>query len=321
MVKFYRSPVRKEILKSLSKTSNINGSFHALIHYGLIISCWFLIFYCLETSREVLAIPLLMILGPTISFLGWSGMGHELLHRTFFKNLRMNRWLLIINSVLTWNNWAYHEISHKVHHRNTLIEDIDFEFDPQQEPLAGNKLISALFFDFTMFFRAIRNTVMNASGQIPGQFAIRHFPHGSDSSKKVVHAARIILITHSLCFMYSLISTSIFPFLCVSLAPFIFSFPTRVLALAQHIGLKQNEIDFRLNSRTLKLPKILSFLYCNMNYHIEHHMYPSVTSHNLPQLHEEIKGDLPEPLTFKEAIQMCVSFPSFNLFSSKLKRS
>jgi fatty acid desaturase len=29
-----------------------------------------------------------------------------------------------------------------------------------------------------------------------------------------------------------------------------------------------------------------------MNYHVEHHMFPMVPYHRLPELHEQIKGDL-----------------------------
>jgi fatty acid desaturase len=37
------------------------------------------------------------------------------------------------------------------------------------------------------------------------------------------------------------------------------------------------------------------FIYSNMNYHIEHHMYPMIPYHQLPALHEELKRDLPQP--------------------------
>jgi fatty acid desaturase len=37
------------------------------------------------------------------------------------------------------------------------------------------------------------------------------------------------------------------------------------------------------------------WLYWNMNYHVEHHMYPMVPYYNLPRLHELIKHDLPPP--------------------------
>jgi len=38
------------------------------------------------------------------------------------------------------------------------------------------------------------------------------------------------------------------------------------------------------------------FVYWNMNYHVEHHMFPMVPFHALPALHAEIKDDLPAPL-------------------------
>lgn len=40
---------------------------------------------------------------------------------------------------------------------------------------------------------------------------------------------------------------------------------------------------------------MLRFLYWNMNYHIEHHMFPMVPYHSLPDLHEELKPYCPPP--------------------------
>jgi fatty acid desaturase len=40
---------------------------------------------------------------------------------------------------------------------------------------------------------------------------------------------------------------------------------------------------------------ISRFIYWNMNYHVEHHMFPMVPYHALPRLHELIKHDLPAP--------------------------
>jgi fatty acid desaturase len=40
---------------------------------------------------------------------------------------------------------------------------------------------------------------------------------------------------------------------------------------------------------------ISRFIYWNMNYHIEHHMFPMVPYHALPRLHALIKDDLPAP--------------------------
>ena len=65
--------------------------------------------------------------------------------------------------------------------------------------------------------------------------------------------------------------------------------------LLQHIGLADNVIDHRLNTRTVYMNPISRFIYWNMNYHVEHHMFPMVPYHALPRLHELIKHDLPEP--------------------------
>jgi fatty acid desaturase len=65
--------------------------------------------------------------------------------------------------------------------------------------------------------------------------------------------------------------------------------------LTQHIGLAEDVLDHRLNSRTAYINPFSQFVYWNMNYHIEHHMFPMVPYHRLPELHKEIQRDCPPP--------------------------
>jgi fatty acid desaturase len=65
--------------------------------------------------------------------------------------------------------------------------------------------------------------------------------------------------------------------------------------LTQHSGLAEDVTDHRLNSRTVYMNPFSRFVYLNMNYHVEHHMFPMVPFHALPALHAEIKDDLPVP--------------------------
>jgi len=67
----------------------------------------------------------------------------------------------------------------------------------------------------------------------------------------------------------------------------------QLFALTQHAGLAEDVRDHRLNTRTIKLNPFFRFLYFNMNYHIEHHMFPTVPFHALPRLSERIQKDLP----------------------------
>ena len=59
----------------------------------------------------------------------------------------------------------------------------------------------------------------------------------------------------------------------------------------QHAGMGENVLDHRLNTRTVKMCRVNRFLYWNMNYHVEHHMFPMVPFYRLPELHEEVKHD------------------------------
>lgn len=68
-----------------------------------------------------------------------------------------------------------------------------------------------------------------------------------------------------------------------------------LVGFLQHGGLAEDVLDHRLNSRTVLMNPVSRWLYWNMNYHVEHHMFPMVPYHALPKLHAMIKHDLPVP--------------------------
>ena len=68
-----------------------------------------------------------------------------------------------------------------------------------------------------------------------------------------------------------------------------------ITGLTQHAGLAENVLDHRLNCRTVYMNPVIRFLYWNMNYHVEHHMFPMVPYYTLPALHAEMKADTPTP--------------------------
>ncbi len=70
-------------------------------------------------------------------------------------------------------------------------------------------------------------------------------------------------------------------------------FVAQVFNITQHAGLRENIRDHRQNTRTFITNPMGQFLYMNMNYHIEHHMFPMVPFHQLPRLHEMIKDQCP----------------------------
>jgi fatty acid desaturase len=68
------------------------------------------------------------------------------------------------------------------------------------------------------------------------------------------------------------------------------------------MGLQDEVPDFRLCCRTIILNPFLRFVYWQMSFHTEHHMYAAVPCYNLGKLHEIIKHDLPHcPVGLVEA--------------------
>ncbi|NJM91696.1 MAG: hypothetical protein HC861_02690, partial [Rhodospirillaceae bacterium] len=88
---------------------------------------------------------------------------------------------------------------------------------------------------------------------------------------------------------------SILPLMFIGLPSFYGAWMHLFFGLTQHVGLAEDVLDHRLNCRTVYMNPIVRFLYLNMNYHVEHHMFPMVPYHRLPELHEEMKADTPKP--------------------------
>lgn len=294
-IRWYRSPVEKPLLEGLRQKSNIQGMAHVLAHLALLAGSGSLSYVLLESNHWVLGLLCLLVHGMFYSFLGWAGAGHELNHHTVFASRSLNQFFLRLFSFLTWNNYIFFRASHGRHHRLTVYSDLDFEVRlPQQ--LDYKSWLFSLTFDFPALGRALKITWDNSRGIIRGKWGNDLFPISDGAARrKLFRWARCMLIGHSLLALIFILSGTWKLLLIVTFAPFICTWLNKILAQAQHFGMQANVPDFRQNSRTILLNPFLAFLYWQMNYHIEHHMYPAVPFFNLKKLRRVIDHDLPAP--------------------------
>jgi len=64
-----------------------------------------------------------------------------------------------------------------------------------------------------------------------------------------------------------------------------------IRGMSQHTFL-EHQSDTILGTRSILTNPVTAFFMCNENYHLEHHLYPSIPWYNLPRLHELLRKEL-----------------------------
>jgi fatty acid desaturase len=192
----------------------------------------------------------------------------------------------VMRNPVTWR-W-----SHARHHTDTYIVGRDAEIVWMRPP---KTLMAALaLFDVIGVFRSLRALARNAAGNLsPDE---RNFIPTSEWPKAVA-AARIHMAIYAVTIVAAVATRSWLPLMLIGLPRIYGSWHMVMCGHLQHAGLADNVLDHRLNSRTVYMNPVSRYIYWNMNYHIEHHMFPMVPYHALPRLHALIKNDLPPPNT------------------------
>jgi fatty acid desaturase len=85
------------------------------------------------------------------------------------------------------------------------------------------------------------------------------------------------------------------PVIMIILPPFYGNTILMICGMTQHAGLADNVKDHRKSTRTVIMNPFISFLYSNMEYHIEHHIFPKIPCHNLKKFHKVVKDQMPKP--------------------------
>lgn len=215
---------------------------------------------------------------------------HECGHGTAFRTAWMNNVVYQIASFMIMRNAATWRWSHARHHTDTYIVGRDPEIAIMRPP-AFARLILNFFgiIDAARFFpRLVQNAI---SGPTADE---RTFVPESDWGK-VTFIARVHAAIYAAAIVASLWMQSILPLMLIGLPRLYGAWHHVMTGLLQHGGLADNVTDHRLNSRTVYMNPISRFIYWNMNYHVEHHMFPMVPYHALPRLHAAIRHDLPAP--------------------------
>ncbi|SEJ85218.1 fatty acid desaturase [Paraburkholderia diazotrophica] len=285
---WHRVHIDRKVLKELSTRSDARGLLQVGSFLGFVAASGVLAWFSRGTAWLV---PAFLLYGTVFAFS--EAAAHELGHGTAFKTRWLNEAAYWIICFMSWREPVHSRWLHAKHHTFTHLTAAPYK-DPElafKRPLSYLKL----FTDFVRISHGI---------QFLGAICLHSFGVITRGAEEVVPPAeyrkmcansRILLACYVAVFVWAILAKSWLPIMFLFLPRAYGTWLHELCALTQHTGLKENVLDHRVSSRTVKLNPFVRFLYWNMNYHIEHHMFPSVPFHALPEFHEAVAAQMPTP--------------------------
>ena len=293
---WYKPNIDKKTLKELSKRSDIKGLIDVSIFiFALILSGYL----CIISWGTLWSIPALLLYG-NIFYCKIISIQHETNHETYFKTRALNKLFYHITSLLGGFEAVRWKWSHFHHHTYTIFtheEVYDYENNSPKptEPIR-----------FLLNFLPL--------GPIINIQKIRHFTHfeiikhsfgiitpvvnitvPEKEIKKIINSSRLYVGFWLIIILSSIFFKTWLPIIMLILPPFYGNTILMICGMTQHAGLADNVKDHRKSTRTVIMNPFFSFLYSNMEYHIEHHIFPKIPCHNLKAFHHLVKDQMPTP--------------------------
>jgi fatty acid desaturase len=208
---------------------------------------------------------------------------HETIHRTTFKTKWINDRVASLCGFLGFLPAGWFRYFHFAHHRYTHDPDHDPELQTPKPLNLRNHLV---------YLSGIPEWIARFSGLIKNATKLCMDSFVPSSARAEVQSeARWHIMVYGLLLLGSLVAQSTILF-WVWLLPSLVGNPfLRLYLLAEH-GLCPNVRNMLENTRTVYTNSFVRFFAWNMPYHIEHHCYPGIPFHKLPDFHKVLREHL-----------------------------
>jgi fatty acid desaturase len=285
---WYRSDIARKDMKVLMKRADQPAIRDTIILYGLMVV---LAGMAIALMPSRWSVPFWLSYGVLYGS-AMDSRWHECGHGTAFKTRWMNKVVYQIASFCMMRDPHCWKFSHARHHSDTVIVGRDPEIAIMR-PVIAMKLLANLV-GILDVWDAFKRMIVHAGGKMLPDEAVYVEEVFYD---KVYRTARIWLAIYVAAGVSAVAFQSWVPLMLIGLPRLYGCWHAVLTGWLQHGGLNDNVTDHRLNSRTVYMNPASRFIYWNMNYHVEHHMFPLVPYYKLPQLHAMLAHDIPAPNT------------------------
>jgi fatty acid desaturase len=301
-ISWYRSPVECQVLTELMRRSDLRGWLQTAAHLGLFFTTGalaYVAFLNVGAANWVWSVPLLIaalfVHGTIGPFMGLIAI-HELQHRTVFETRWLNELFEKVYAFISWSDYIWYQQSHAIHHRATCHADYDGEVVlPVRFSLKRWRVwLGLLAWNPQASWERLKLVWRHAHGDVRGDWYNHVLPESNQTlRRRHRNWARLLLMGHGALAVAFIATGHWFLIIVFTIGTQYCGWLGFLCGVPQHYGLSSNVPDFRYNTRTFTCSWLPAFYYWNMQYHIEHHMYPAVPFFNLPRLRRAIEHDLP----------------------------
>jgi fatty acid desaturase len=268
--------IERDKLRDWNVRANAPGLRQGAAHVVLLVATGALIW----ATRGTLWIwPAMLLHGIALVFL--FAPLHECIHRTAFKSRAYNDALGFAAGLLLLLPQEYFRAFHFAHHR--------FTQDPARDPELGSPKPRNLrqwlwqVSGLPYWIAEVRSIIGHALGRLPESFYTNE-----RQGRAVIAEARIALAIYAAVALISVWLGSDAALIYWAVPVLLGQPALRLYLMAEHTLCPLSD-DMLENTRTTYTNGLVRFLAWNMPYHAEHHAFPAVPFHRLPEVNQAIR--------------------------------
>lgn len=268
------------VLSSLKVRSNWPALLYLISWSGFVVLAM--------AAHSVVASPFLSVplylLASAAMVIGATAFSHECSHATAFRSRSLNEMTYFVTSLLYMEEPHLRRMKHGLHHAYTSFADSDPEID-RSAPATLTVYVGELFGIQKMFGRIVelargaagRSKLLNAHGR-----EIR--PISAAQVATIRKNSIVFLVCYGGLATWGVVGETMDPVVYFFVPRLLGEIAMQFMTIPFHAEMSRNSANVLETTRSVRCSTILSYLICNMNRHVEHHLFPSVPFYALPAL-------------------------------------
>ena len=268
-----------QLVRQLCQRSDKPAVLRLSIHLAIIVFAGWLVSLA---GLSWWLLPAWVVYGTAVVFL--FAPLHECIHRTAFRSRAANNVIAAVCGFVLLLPARYFRLFHFAHHRYTNDPARDPEL-ASAKPVSRGQYIWAMTGLGSYWWPQIRSILRHVAGHSDEPF-IQEFDRSKVIAEARWHAFGYVVIAAAsvLADVGWILIYWVFPIVLGMIA-------LRLFLLAEHTGCETSD-NMLKNTRTTLTNPMVNLLAWNMPYHAEHHAFPAVPFHKLPDLHQHLRDRL-----------------------------